>query len=356
MIHPPNLRQGHVGLVHQQQVILREIVQQGPRSGTGGPPRQMAGVVFHSGAKPGFLQHFQIVVGTAFQAGRFQDLALGPQFPQPLLQFHRDVGAGQSQPLFAGNEVLGGIDGRFLLLGQHFSGQGIQGDNALHFIPEKLDPHCHFLVGRHNFQGIPPHPELAPGQFQIVPLVLHFNQLAQQAAPVADFPHLNLRHQVKVILRVAQAVDAGYRSHNQHIPPGQQGSSSRQAQLVQFLVDAGVFFHIGIGLGNIRLRLVVIVVGNEILHRVVGKELLELGSQLRRQGLVMGDDQGGALHFLNDVRHSKGFAAAGNAQQSLLHDAGLHAGGQPRHGLRLVAGHLKIRSYGELRHSGTSTL
>ena len=64
----------------------------------------------------------------------------------------------------------------------------------------------------------------------------------------------------------------------------------------------------------------------------------------------MGNNQRRPLRFLNDVRHRKSLAAPGNPQQSLLNHALRNPGRQPRHRLRLVAGHLKIRSNGKVRH------
>ncbi len=80
------------------------------------------------------------------------------------------------------------------------------------------------------------------------------------------------------------------------------------AQPVQFTVHIGVFFNIGIGGGNIGLRLVVIVVGDEKLHGVVGEKLPELRAKLGGQGFVVGQNQGGPLHFLDDVGHGESFA------------------------------------------------
>jgi hypothetical protein len=71
-------------------------------------------------------------------------------------------------------------------------------------------------------------------------------------------------------------------------------------------------------MGDVRLGLVVIVVTDEVLHGVFRKELLELAAELGCQGLVVGNDQGGALHLGNDIGNGEGLARAGNAQQSLM--------------------------------------
>ena len=91
-------------------------------------------------------------------------------------------------------------------------------------------------------------------------------------------------------------------------------------------------------MGDVGLRLVVVVVGDEILHRVIGEELPELGAQLGGQGLVVGQHQGGALDLLDDLGHGEGLARAGDAQEGLLVQTHLNAVGQRLNGLRLVAG------------------
>ena len=102
--------------------------------------------------------------------------------------------------------------------------------------------------------------------------------------------------------------------------------------------------------GNVGFRLVVIVVGNEVFDGVVGEELLEFGGKLGGQGLVVGDDQGWPLHFLDDVGHGERLAAAGNAQQRLVDQALIHPVNQALHGPGLVAGHFEVGCQLKIRH------
>ena len=59
------------------------------------------------------------------------------------------------------------------------------------------------------------------------------------------------------------------------------------AQLVDLLVDVGVLFDVGVGAGDVGLRLVVVVVADEVLDGVLGEELLELAVELGGEGLVV---------------------------------------------------------------------
>ena len=48
------------------------------------------------------------------------------------------------------------------------------------------------------------------------------------------------------------------------------------AQFVDFVVDRRIFFNIGVGRGNIRLGLIIIVIADKILNRILGKKLFKL--------------------------------------------------------------------------------
>jgi hypothetical protein len=65
------------------------------------------------------------------------------------------------------------------------------------------------------------------------------------------------------------------------------------AHPVDLLVDRGVLLDVGVGARDVGLGLVVVVVGDEVLDRVVGEELAQLAVELRGQRLVRRQDQRG---------------------------------------------------------------
>ena len=69
----------------------------------------------------------------------------------------------------------------------------------------------------------------------------------------------------------------------------------------------------------------------------MGEELFELVVELRGEGLVMGEDERGAIDGADDLGHGEGFAGAGDAEQDLVFVAGLEAGDEFADGTRLVA-------------------
>ncbi len=74
------------------------------------------------------------------------------------------------------------------------------------------------------------------------------------------------------------------------------------------IVDGGILLDEGIGGRHIGFGLVVVVVRDEILHRIVGKELLHLAIELGGKGLVRGQNHGRAIEGGDDVGHGEGLA------------------------------------------------
>ena len=109
------------------------------------------------------------------------------------------------------------------------------------------------------------------------------------------------------------------------------------AQTVDLIIDGRVLLNIGIAGGNIRLRLIIIIVADKVLNRAVGKEGAELAAQLRRQCLIVRDDQGGPLHFFDHRGHRKGLARAGHAKQGLRPQPLVKPLRQSLNRLRLIA-------------------
>ena len=110
------------------------------------------------------------------------------------------------------------------------------------------------------------------------------------------------------------------------------------AQAVDLLVDRRVLLDVEVAARDVGLGLVVVVVGDEVLDRVVGEEGPELVAQLRRQRLVVGDHQRRALDRLDHARHRHRLAGPGRAQQRLEALALLDALGQRGDRPRLVGG------------------
>ena len=90
------------------------------------------------------------------------------------------------------------------------------------------------------------------------------------------------------------------------------------AQFINFIINRGILLNIGISLGHIGLRLVVIIITDKIFYSVFGKKLFKLRVELPGQGLVGCHDQGWALLLLNNLSHGKGFTGTSYPQEGLF--------------------------------------
>ena len=123
--------------------------------------------------------------------------------------------------------------------------------------------------------------------------------------------------------------------------------------LIDRIVDGRVLGNVRVALGNIGFRLVVIVVADEILHRVVGEKLFELLIELTGQRLVMDQNQRGLLHLRDHIGHGKGLAGSGDTEQRLVLPASRNPGHQLVDGLALISAGLEWGFELKRRHGTT---
>ena len=147
---------------------------------------------------------------------------------------------------------------------------------------------------------------------------MQLSQTPQQGALIQQIAAIHMQDHAQIGGGIAQAVDRRYGRNNDRVRTLEQRLGRRQSHLLDMVVDRSILLDKGIRGGNIGLRLVIVVVGNEIFYRVVRKELAKLTIQLGGQGLVRSHDDGRTLHLLNHVGDGKGLARAGDTQQRLM--------------------------------------
>jgi hypothetical protein len=127
-----------------------------------------------------------------------------------------------------------------------------------------------------------------------------------------------------------------------HVVALQKRPGRRVAHPVDLLVDGGFLLDVGVRARDVGLRLVVVVVGDEILHRVVGEERLELAVELGGERLVGGENEGRALGVGDHLRHREGFSRPGDPQKHLVALLAADAVHELGDGRRLVARGLEL--------------
>jgi len=285
------------------------------------------------------------------QALGLHQLVVGAQPFQALAQLVLDLLHGVENGLARGR-VVGlredGVAGHLVL---ELAGEGIEQRQRLHLVVEQLHPQGLFVgLRRVDVDDVAAHPIAAAAQLDLVAAVLQRRQPPQDGALIDALAAGEMQHHLQVGFRVSQAVDAGDRGHQNHVRALQQGLGGGQAHLLDVLVDGRVLLDVGVGGRHIGLGLVVVVVADEVLHRVVREELAHLAVELGGEGLVGRQDQGGALHLLDDVGDGEGLAGAGDAEQRHAGLAVAQALHQLADGGGLVTGGWKLG--GELERLG----
>ena len=221
---------------------------------------------------------------------------------------------------------------------EQLAGQRVEVLQALDLVAEHRRAERRLGVGREHLQRLAAHAEGAAREHAVVARVLDRDQFAQQRVAVDLLAALEDLHVHLVGLRRAEAVDARHRGDHDHVAAREHGRGGGVAQAVDLLVDRRVLLDVQVAARDVGLGLVVVVVGDEVLDRVVREERAELVAQLRRERLVVGDHQRRALHGLDHPRHRHRLAGAGRPQQRLEALPGLDALGERCDRLRLVGG------------------
>ena len=165
---------------------------------------------------------------------------------------------------------------------------------------------CVIGVRKENVDGVALDAECAALELGARAAVEAADQRMEEGVTAPFLSHLQWYHALVEFHWVTDAVDAADRGNDNDIAPAaEQRRGGAQSELFDFLVDGEVLLDVGVGRGNVRLGLVVIVVADEVLHEVVGEEFLEFAVELSGEGLVVAQDQGGPSSLCDDIGHRK---------------------------------------------------
>ena len=166
-----------MGLVHKQQVVFWKIIQKRKRRAAWFPSRHDSGIVFNSLAKADFLKHFNIIPGSLLNTLGLQQLSLPAEICQPFFQLLFDF-LNSLFHFFLGDDVVRRrVNSDMLQIRFDFSGQRIKLADPVHFITEKLHPHCRIIgLGWKYFHYISSYPELVSDKVYIISLILKLYQ------------------------------------------------------------------------------------------------------------------------------------------------------------------------------------
>ena len=348
LVHATNLRDCHVRFIQHEQIIVREEIKQRCRPRTRRPAGNVARIVFDAGAETHFLHHFQIVFRPHLNALRLQQPAVPLEPPDALAQFLADGEDGAFHFVAGGHELFRRENHVRLERFQLVAGKRLEARQLFDVIAEKLHAQTVLATGGPDFHGIAAYPEIAALEGDVVARVLKVHESRKKLIAREFLPHTNGNDQRRVILLAADAVNAGHAGDHHHIPPAEERSHGGEPHPFDVIVDARILLNKRVRTRDVRLRLVIIEVTDKIFDRVFWEKALKLRVQLRRQSLVMRNDQRGLVDVLDDVGNRKGLARARHSEQSLVLHVGQDAFSELFNRRRLVAGGLVIGN--EFKH------
>ncbi len=289
------------GLVSRRRIV--EIVQQRVRPLPHAPPVEEPRVVLDPVAIPHLVDHLKVILRPRKQPLRLQQLALRPKLHHPSVQLPPDLLRDVLQRVRTRHIVHRREQEELPLLRQQLRARRIDELDPRHIVPEQLDPHRELLVRRPDLDHVPAHTILRPRKLDVRPLILHRVERKQELPPIDHPPASDRQHPLPVRLRRPKSEDARHARHHDRVPTGQNVARRRKTQLIQLVVPRRVLLDVDVPLRDVRLRLVVVVVRHEVVHAVVRKQLAHLLVELRRQRLVVADDDRRPLKPRDRVRH-----------------------------------------------------
>ena len=337
LVHGTELWNRHVRLVDDDEEVIGEVVDETVRCLAGATTVHVTGVVLDATAKADLLHHLEVERGAHTQALSLEQLAFTLELPQTLGELFSDRTDRVIHRIRA-RDVVGAGKHRYCVeFFDDVAGERMQGIQRLDLVAEHLDADRQFFVLRDDLDRVTAHPEVATGEIHVVAVVLHRDEFADECVPIDLHPDLQRDHRLEITFGTAETVDARHRRHDDDVAAAEQRIGGGVPQPLDLGVDRGVFLDECVGLRHVRLRLVVVVIGDEVLDRVVGHQLAKFVGQLRGESLVVREHQGGALYCFDEPRGGRRLTCSGGAQQHHIGFARVDAGREFGDGRRLIA-------------------
>jgi len=194
-----------------------------------------------------------------------------------------------------------------------------------------------FIVGGVDLDDVAADAEGAAAEVDVVAIVEDFDEAASDVFAADALAFFEEEQHAVVGFRRAETVDARDGADDDGVAPLEEAAGSGETEFIQFFIDCCFLLNEEIARGDVGFGLVVVVVGDEVLDSVVGKELFELVVELSGKCFVVGEDERGTLQLFDYLGHAEGFAGTGDAEENLIFFAGVDAGDEFGDGSGLVA-------------------
>ena len=248
-------------------------------------------IVLDAAAKSNFSQHFDVVICTLRNALCLKRTVICFIKRNTLRKFILQI-RNRTLQLLSGYHVMrsrkynGVLQYRYGFAGQH----GCL-CNTVNLITEKFYAyHTLGRIHRTNIHNIAVYTESAALQCNIVPLILDPNKFLNQRVTRHFHARTNRHRHSTVFIRRTKRIDTRNGWYNDNIRTLCQCHCRTMPQSVNFIVDRRILFNIAVRTRNIRLRLIIVIIGYKIFYRIFRKKFFKLAIKLPRQCLIVCND------------------------------------------------------------------
>ena len=196
-------------------------------------------------------------------------------------------------------------------------------------------------VHRVDLDGVAPDAERALREVDVVALVVQVHEPREQFVAPDLLAGFDAETHVLVVPRVTEPVDRGDGGDDDDVVPREERPGRGVPESVDLVVHARVLVDVRVRLLDVRLGLIVVVVGDEVLDGVVREQLAEFLVELCGEGLVVRDDERRLLEFLDRPGDRVRLPGPRHAEQRLLVHPALEPLDECLDGFGLVAGRLE---------------
>ena len=223
-IHTADLWDRHMGLVHDDQEIIRKKVQQRHGRCSRRKSVQMSGIVLDTGTETGLPEHLNIEIRPFRNPLGLDQLVFALEKLYPFLHLFFDIVTG-CLDLLLRYHIMGCREDRHMIqLCMNFPCKRLYLCDPVDLIPEKFDTdEIIAALCRIYFHHISPDAESGTLNIHIVAVVLNIDQFPQYLVTILHHAGTQGYDQILIFVGASQTIDTGHAGHYHHIPAFRQG-------------------------------------------------------------------------------------------------------------------------------------
>ena len=343
-MHASDLRHRDMTLVDDSDEVVRKEIQQTKRTGAGTATVEIPRIVLNARTIAQLPHHLNVVVHPVLQPLGLEPLPHLTEILRLTEHIVLNLHDGSIHLVLRGDEDVGREDGDLGDLLDTAAGDRVEALDGVDLIVPEHDAVGDVGISRKDVERLSLDTELALGELDLVTGIEGVHKRFGHIVAATLLSTGDIDDVLAEVVGVADTIKARHRrDHDDVSPTRHQSRGGAQAQLLDIGINRKVFFNISVSRRNESLRLVVVVIGDEIFHGILREERLELAIELRRQGLVVAQDERRPVELRQHIGNSEGLARAGHPEQCLGTVAPLQSLDELLDGLRLVARGLEVR-------------